>query len=69
MQEVYHDGSKGKIKKFNSLEEMLPELKKSLENENVKYIKIFKIREEGKVAKEEVNKDLLDVLEEAKKEK
>lgn len=43
MQEVYHDGSKGKLKAFDSLEEMLPKLKKSLKKKKVKLVNVMMI--------------------------
>lgn len=66
MQEIHYDGSKGEIKEFSSLEEMLPELEKSLAKKEVKYVKVFRIQEGGKTTTEEVNKGLFDVLEEPK---
>jgi hypothetical protein len=41
MQEVYHDGTEGEIKKTDTLEELLPEIKKSLKKKNVAYVKLF----------------------------
>lgn len=41
MQEVYEDGSVGEVKTADTLEELLPMIKKSLANPRVKYVKVF----------------------------
>jgi len=41
MQEVMKDGSKGKIKTAATLEELLPEIEKSLKKEEVDHVKVF----------------------------
>ena len=41
MQEVFKDGSVGEIKTANSLEDLLPEIKKALAKNEVDYVKIF----------------------------
>ena len=41
MQEVYHDGTEGKIKQADTLEELMPEIKKSLKKKKVAYVKLF----------------------------
>lgn len=41
MQEVRHDDTKGKVRTADTLEDLLPEIKKSLANPNVKYVKVF----------------------------
>lgn len=41
MQEIYHDGTEGEIKEADTLEDLIPEIKKSLENPKVKYVKLF----------------------------
>lgn len=42
MQEVMKDGSEGKIIVKDTLEDLLPHIKKSLEDPEVKFVKIFK---------------------------
>jgi len=41
MQEVYHDGTKGKPKSAETLEELLPDIKKALEDPRVNHVKLF----------------------------
>lgn len=41
MQEVYKDGSLGEIKTADTLEDLIPMIKKSLAHPRVKYVKIF----------------------------
>lgn len=41
MQEVYHDGTKGKVKTAKILEELIPEIKKILDSQEVRPIKLF----------------------------
>lgn len=62
MQEVFEDGSLGEIKTADTLEDLLPMIKKSLAHPRVKYVKIFnngeKIQSEEKrtTDKEEIEK-------------
>lgn len=42
MQEVYENGSLGEIKTADTLEGLLPMIKKSLAHPRVKYVKVFK---------------------------
>lgn len=63
MQEVYHDGSEGEIVTANSLEELLPKIKESLEKPNVKYVKVF--RAGDKLTSEEEKKSFADILRES----
>jgi len=42
MQEIMQDGSEGKAFVENTIEELLPHIKKSLEDPKVKYVKVFK---------------------------
>ena len=44
MQEVLKDGSVGEIKTANTLEELLPEIKKSLEKNEVDYVKLYFVK-------------------------
>jgi len=44
MQEVMKDGSEGKAFVENTIEELLPHIKKSLENPKVKYVKVFRAK-------------------------
>lgn len=41
MQEVYHDGTESKPKVADTLEGLLPDIKKSLRDPKVKYVKLF----------------------------
>ena len=41
MQEVYHDGTEGEPKEADTLEDLLPEIKKSLKKKRVAYVKLF----------------------------
>lgn len=41
MQEVYHDGTEGKPKQADTLEDLIPEIKKSLKKKKVAYVKLF----------------------------
>lgn len=41
MQEYYKNGTRGPIKEFDSIDELFPELEKSLKNKNVKFINIW----------------------------
>lgn len=67
MQEYRKDGTKGEPKEFDSLDDLFPELKKSLQNEKVKYVKVwmlpgrkhrkcFKIQEEQRSPVEALKK-------------
>jgi len=54
MQEVKHDGTEGEIRVFNTLDELIVEMKKSLAKPDVAFVKIamsadgkeFKLRED-----------------------
>jgi len=52
MQEVMKNGSHGKTFVKDSIEALVPHIKESLENPDVKYIKIFKAR--GPIKNEEI---------------
>jgi len=41
MQEVYKNGTKGEVIEGDSLEDLLPEIKKSLKKENVDHVRLF----------------------------
>ena len=41
MQEVYHDGTEGKPKSADTLEELIPDIKKALEDPKVNHVKLF----------------------------
>jgi len=75
MQEVLKDGSEGKAFVEDTIEDLLPHIKKSLEDQNVKYVKVFRgkttfdgldkrsdIKKEGKFAAEEQRTSPLDEL-------
>jgi len=70
MQEVYHNGTKGEIKTADTLEKLLPEIKKSLENPDVKYVKVFYAKDpvsnDDIVKSEEERKNILDHIAEQK---
>ena len=76
MQEIMKDGSEGKALVEDTIEDLIPHIKKSLSDPNVKYVKVFRgkklaqipfedkeefIAEEEKV---ETGKDLLESLKE-----
>lgn len=42
MQEVYQDGTMGETHVENTIEDLIPHIKKSLKNQNVAYVKIFR---------------------------
>ena len=79
MQEVLKDGSEGKTFVENTIEELLPHIKKSLEDPKVKYVKVFRANKlltglrakvEIKFTAEEEKKDLIEqIIEDDKKEK
>ena len=65
MQEVYKNGTEGEIHVENTIEDLLPHIKKSLENPNVKYVKVFRgktLKNEKKFTSEEEKKNVLDEL-------
>lgn len=72
MQEVFKNGSEGEVHVEKTLEDLLPHIKKSLQNPKVKYVKVFKAlspitNEESFEAQEEkmeTGKDLLDAIDE-----
>lgn len=76
MQEVMNDGSEGKLIVEDSLEKLLPHIKKSLEDPKVNHVKIFKgksidvskgpttLEQKDTFAAEENKKDLVDALKE-----
>ena len=49
MQEVFKNGTKGEVHVENTILELVPHIEKSLENPNVKYVKVFR----GKTLKNE----------------
>jgi len=68
MQEVLKDGSEGKAFVEDTIEELLPHIKKSLEDPNVAFVKIFKGKAlVAKVATEKIEKKVRFVAEEEKK--
>jgi len=59
MQEVFKNGSEGEIHIEETLEDLLPHIKKSLENPNVKFVKVFRgknLKDEKKFTAEEERK-------------
>jgi len=78
MQEIMKDGSEGKAFVENTIEELLPHIKKSLEDPNVKFVKVFKGEALGKqpfeekdefIAEEEKCGVIEQIIEDDKKEK
>jgi len=60
MQEVFKNGTEGEIITADTLEDLIPQIKKSLENPSVKYVKIFNA--ENKINSQEKRKDILEEL-------
>jgi len=78
MQEVLKDGSEGKAFVENTIEELLPHIKKSLEDPKVKYVKVFKGKALGQkpfeeqdefIAEEEKCSVIEEIMGKDKKEK
>jgi len=78
MQEVMKDGSEGKTFVENTIEELLPHIKKSLEDPKVKYVKVFKGKALGQkpfeeqdefIAEEEKCNVIEQIIEDDKKER
>ena len=78
MQEIMEDGSEGKTFVENTIEELLPHIKKSLEDPSVKFVKVFRAKtiscitdkEEKKFTAEEEKKDLIEqIIEDDKRER
>ena len=64
MQEIYEDGSVGKVLMADRLEDLIPMINESLANPRVKYVKIFnngkkKQAEEERTTTKEEMKELL----------
>lgn len=70
MQEVFKNGTEGEIHVENNIEELIPHIKKSLENPNVKYVKVFRgktiscitSKEEKKFTAEEEKKSTVEQI-------
>ncbi len=62
MQEIYEDGSVGKVKIADTLEDLLPMIKESLDHPRVKYVKVF--NNGKKVQSEETRTTNREVMEE-----
>lgn len=72
MQEVLKDGSEGKAFVEDTIEELLPHIKKSLLDPNVKYVKVFSKTVNAKEIfnAEEEKKNVIDqIIEDDKREK
>lgn len=78
MQEIMEDGSEGKAFVEDTIEELLPHIKKSLEDPKVKYVKVFRGKKleqipfedkEEFIAEEEKCSVIEQIIEEDKKEK
>jgi len=68
MQEIMKDGSEGKAFVEDSIEDLIPHIKKSLEDPNVKYVKVFKAvtpvtNEESFTAEEQKTSPLDELIE------
>ena len=75
MQEILKNGSEGETHVANTIEDLIPHIKKSLEKPDVKYIKVFKDKSlhtglrakvEIKFTAEEEKKNIVDSFEEKK---
>lgn len=65
MQTVYKNGTEGEIHVENTIEDLLPHIKKSLENPHVKYVKVFRgktLKDEKRFTAEEKKKNILDAI-------
>jgi len=72
MQEIMKDGSEGKTVVKNTIEDLLPDIKKSLEDPNVAFVKVFRgkrlitnaegLREQKTVVAQEEKKTILDKI-------
>ena len=73
MQEVMKDGSEGKSFVEDSIEDLLPHIKKSLSDPNVKFVKVFKgilpENEKRVVAEEQKTSPLDELIEKAERVK
>ena len=78
MQEVLQDDSTGKTFVENTIEDLVPHIKKSLEDPNVKYVKVFRAKALGKEPFEEKDEFIVEeekcnvieqIIEDDKKEK
>jgi len=70
MQEIMKDGSEGKTVVKDTIEDLVPHIKKSLEDPNVKFVKVFRAKtincitdkEEKKFTAEEEKRTILDKI-------
>jgi len=82
MQEIMKDGSVGEIHVANTIEDLVPYIRRSLGNPNVKFVKVFRgktlvagllkpgTREQEKFVAEEEKKNMKEqIIEDDKKEK
>jgi len=68
MQEIMKDGSEGEIHIADTIEDLVPHIKKSLEDPKVKFVKVFRAKiincitdkEEKKFTAEEEKKSMMD---------
>ena len=72
MQEVFKNGSEGEVHVADTIEDLVPHIKKSLEDPNVKYVKVFRgilPENEKRVVAEEEKKNMIEqIIEDDKKE-
>lgn len=71
MQEVFKNGSEGEVHVENKIEDLIPHIKKSLKNPDVKYVKVFRgktlsaglrAKVEIKFTAEEEKKNIMDEI-------
>ena len=70
MQEVFKNGTEGEVHVENTILDLVPHIEKSLENPNVKFVKVFRAKsiscitskEEKKFTAEEEKKNILDSI-------
>lgn len=65
MQEVFKNGTKGEVHVENTILDLVPHIVKSLENTNVKYVKVFRaktLKNEKRFTAEEEKKNILDSI-------
>jgi len=71
MQEVFKNGSEGEVHVEDTLEDLLPHIKKSLENPKVKFVKVYTGKSimggKKKFTAEEEKKNIMDEIAEEKK--
>jgi len=71
MQEIMEDGSEGEVHIADTIEDLVPHIKKSLENPKVKFVKVYTGKSimggKKKFTAEEEKKNIMDEIAEEKK--